>query len=346
MPFSRLRSLGATVALTAASALVLTGCAGGDASADSDQEGTAGESAGFPVTIDSALGEAKIPEKPERVITLGQGSTETSIALGTIPVGMEEYAWAADDTGYLPWVHEAVEKDGGDLPELVGAGEKLDMEKIVDLDPDVIIAPWSGLTQEQFDTLNAIAPTVAYPEKAWSIDWDEQIDIVGQALGEESEAKGLVADLEKQLSDVAEKHPDYADYTFSYIYTTPDSLGVFKPTEQRAAMVKALGLKVDPAVDEMEETEGTDSAVIGYENADQLNGSDLIFTFYSDAAARKQAMSNKLYAQIPAIKKGAVVSSDDNAFVTASSMINPLTVPYALDRYIPMIDEAIDQAGK
>ncbi|MDN6332857.1 MAG: ABC transporter substrate-binding protein, partial [Micrococcaceae bacterium] len=266
MPLPSLRSFGATVALTAASALVLTGCAGGDAAAGQGQDAYSGVTAGFPVTIDSALGEAKIPEKPERVITLGQGSTETSIALGTIPVGMEEYAWAADDTGYLPWIHDAVEDDGGELPELVGAGEKLDMEKIVDLEPDVILAPWSGLTQEQFDTLDAIAPTVAYPDQAWSIDWDEQMDIVGQALGEEAEAQDLVSDLKQQLSDVAEEHPDYAEHTFSYIYTTPDTLGVFKPTEQRAAMVKALGLKVDAAVEEMEETEGTDSAVIGYEN--------------------------------------------------------------------------------
>ncbi|WP_372697596.1 iron-siderophore ABC transporter substrate-binding protein [Arthrobacter sp. JSM 101049] len=344
MPFARLRSLGATVALAAASALALAGCAGGDATASGDSTPT--PEAGFPVSIESALGTAEIPEKPERVITLGQGSAETSIALGTIPVGMEEYAWAADETGYLPWIHEAVEKDGGKLPELVGAGEQLDMEKIVELDPDVILAPWSGLTQEQFDTLNAIAPTVAYPDKAWSIDWDQQIDIVGKALGQESEARALVSDLKKQLADVASAHPEYADYTFSYIYTTPDTLGVFLPTEQRAAMVDALGLTPDPAVEQMKETEGTDSAIIGYENADQLNDSDLIFTFYSDAAARKQALSNKLYSQIPAIEKGAVVASDDNAFVTASSMINPLTVPYALDRYIPMIDHAIAQAKK
>lgn len=345
MPFARLRSLGAGVALLAASALALAGCAGGDASGDGGSA-PASEASGFPVTIKSALGTAEIPEKPERVITLGQGSAETSIALGTIPVGMEEYAWAADETGYLPWIHEAVEKDGGKLPELVGSGEQLDMEKIVELDPDVILAPWSGLTQEQFDTLNAIAPTVAYPDQAWSIDWDQQIDIVGQALGQESDAQGLVSDLKKQLADAAQAHPEYAAYTFSYVYTTPDTLGVFLPTEQRAAMVGALGLMSDPAVGKMKETEGTDSAVIGYENADQLNDSDLVFTFYSDAAARKQALSNKLYAQIPAIKKGAVVASDDNAFVTASSMINPLTVPYALDRYMPMIDQAIARAKK
>lgn len=336
MPLTRPRTAGLAVLMTAS--LALSACGSGsnskdDASADD-----------FNVSIKSSLGTAEITEKPEKVVTLGQGSTETSIALGTVPVGMEEYAWAADDSGYTPWVNEAVKDEGGKLPEFVGAGEELDMEKIVELEPDVILAPWSGLTQEQFDALNKIAPTVAYPDKAWSIDWDEQIEIIGKALGKDTEAKGLIKDLDTQLADEAKKHPEYADYTFSYVYTTPDTLGVFLPTEQRADIVRKLGFKSDPAVKKMKETEGTDSAVIGYENADKLSDSDLIFTFYSDPKAKKQALDNKLYASIPAIKKGAVVASDDNSFVTASSMINPLTVPYTLERYPKMIDKAIAKA--
>ena len=341
MPLTRLRAT--TTALLLATPLALAGC-GSDSGSDADA--TSGGDGAFPVSIKSSLGTAEITEKPEKVVTLGQGSTETSIALGTIPVGMEEYAWAADKSGYTPWVNEAVKDEGGKLPEFVGAGEELDMEKIVELEPDVILAPWSGITQEQYDSLSEIAPTVAYPDQAWSIDWDEQIEIIGQALGQEDDAAKLVTDLEKQLADEAKKHPDWKNYTFSYVYTTPDTLGVFKPTEQRADMVRKLGLKSDPAVDKMKETEGTDSAVIAYENADKLNDSDLIFTFYSDPKAKKQAMSNKLYASIPAIKAGAVVSSDDNSFVTASSMINPLTVPYALKTYPDMIDEAIAKAEK
>lgn len=339
MPLTRLRATGAATLLTAA--LALSAC-GSDSGSDADA--TSGGDGAFPVSIKSSLGTAEITEKPEKVVTLGQGSTETSIALGTIPVGMEEYAWAADKSGYTPWVNEAVKDEGGELPEFVGAGEELDMEKIVELEPDVILAPWSGITQEQYDSLSEIAPTVAYPDQAWSIDWDEQIEIIGKALGQEDDAAKLVEDLDTQLADEAKKHPDWKNYTFSYIYTTPDTLGVFKPTEQRADMVRKLGLKSDPAVDKMKETEGTDSAVIGYENADKLNDSDLIFTFYSDPEAKKQAMSNKLYASIPAIKAGAVVSSDDNSFVTASSMINPLTVPYALETYPEMIDAAIAKA--
>lgn len=339
MPLTRLRTAGAAALMT--TALVLSACGSSD-----PESGGGSDSGAFPVTIESSLGDAEIKEKPKKVVTLGQGSTETAIAMGHTPVGMEEYSWAADDTGYMPWIHEAVKEKGDTLPEFVGEGEKLDMEKIVELEPDVILAPWSGLTQEQFDSLNKIAPTVGYPDKAWSVDWDQQISIIGEALGEEKQAKKLVEDIEKQLAAEKKKHPGWADHTFSYVYTTPDTLGVFLPDEQRAAMVRKLGMKVDPAVRTMKETEGTDSAVIGYENADQLKDSDVIFTFYSDPKAKKQALDNSLYAQIPAIKEGAVVSSTNNSFVTASSMINPLTVPYTLERYGPMIDKAIDATEK
>lgn len=329
-----------TVTAAAAAATLLASCASGT---DSPGEGDASPEAAFePVTITHALGEAEIAEKPERVVTLGQGSAETAIALGTVPVGIEEYPWGADDTGYLPWIHEAVEAEGAELPEQFTGGTELDVEAVLALEPDLILAPWSGITQDQYDLLADIAPTVAYPEQPWTIEWDEQITTIGEAMGLQDEAEQLVTDLETQLDDAAK--PEYDGITFSYIYTDgPGTLGVFLPDEQRAAMVSALGLTIDPVVDELGEYEvaGTDSAVIGLENADMLDDSDLIFTFYSDAETRKQIESQKLYEQIPAIERGSVVAAEDQSFVTASSMINPLTVPWTLERYVPLIDEAV-----
>ncbi|OEV04136.1 iron-siderophore ABC transporter substrate-binding protein [Streptomyces oceani] len=335
----------ATSAAALTLALVVGGCGSSgdqDTSDSSDKSGDA-----FPVTLNSSLGSAKIEEEPKRVVTLGQGSAETSIALGTTPVGVEEYKWGSDKTGHLPWVHEAVKKKGDKLPKQFQGGENLDVEEILKLEPDVILAPWSGITQKQFDVLNDIAPTVAYPGEAWSTDWDEQIDLIGKALGKTKQADGLKTDIERQFAKAAEKHPEYADVSFSYIYNDgPGTLGVFKPTEQRAEMVSSLGLKVDPVVKEFEETKGTDSALIGLENAHKLKDSDLIFTFYSDEKNREEIEKQPLYAKIPAIEKGAVVASDDNSFVTASSQINPLTVPWVIDRYTPMIDKALEKLDK
>jgi iron complex transport system substrate-binding protein len=316
----------------------MTSCAT-DGDATQNQSGGDWE----PVTIDSALGSATIEEEPERIITLGQGSTETAIALGTIPVGMEEYTWGADETGYLPWIHDEVTERGEELPELITGATELDIEAIVELEPDLILAPWSGVTQEQYDLLSDIAPVVAYPEQPWTIEWEQQIEIIGKALGQESKAQELIDDIHGQFE--AAREEAYEDITFSYIYNTgPGTLGVFYPDEQRVAMVEALGLRPDPVIDELRadyDAPGTQSALIGLENADMLKDSDLLFTFYMDEASREEIEAQDLYASMPAVQSDALVAAEDQSFVTASSMINPLTVPYVLEEYKPMIDEAI-----
>ncbi|MEU7700260.1 iron-siderophore ABC transporter substrate-binding protein [Streptomyces sp. NPDC039028] len=327
--------------------LLVTGCGSDDKKDDAAGPADKAPAGAFPVTIKSALGSAVIKDKPKRVVTLGQGSAETAIALGNVPVGIEEYPWGSDKTGYLPWIHETVTKSGATLPKQFKGGEELDIEAITELEPDVILAPWSGLTQKQYDILKDIAPTVAYPEKAWSTNWDQQIEIIAKALGQPEKAEELESKIDKQLADAAASRPNYKNVTFSYIYNTgPGTLGIFKPEEQRVAMVSKLGLKVDPIVDTFPETEGTDSALIGLENANKLAKSDIAFTFYMDEKSRKTVEAQPLYAAIPAVKKNALVYSHDTPFVTASSMINPLTVPYSIERYLPMIDKAVAKAGK
>lgn len=335
----------APVAVLAAGLLALSACSSSDDSAGADETTAAGD--WETVTIEHALGEAVITEKPERIVTLGQGSAETAIALGTVPVGIEEYPWGSDDSGYLPWINEALTESGDELPEQFTGTTELDIEAIVALEPDLILAPWSGVTQEQFDILTDIAPTVAYEEEPWVITWQEQIQVIGEAMGQSDDAEQLIADIDDQLASAA--RPEYEGITFSYIYNTgPGSLGVFFPGEQRVAMVSALGLTVDPVIEDLREyeVEGTDSASIGLENADKLAGSDLIFTFYSDEANRTEIESQPLYQQIPAVSRGSVVAPTDQPFVTGSSIINPLTVPWALERFVPLIDEAVAQLDK
>ncbi|MFY0408418.1 iron-siderophore ABC transporter substrate-binding protein [Solicola sp. PLA-1-18] len=329
----------------AATALVLSLAACGSGSEDgTDAAGSA--SGAFPVSVKSSLGTAEITDEPQRVVTLGQGSAETAIALGTTPVAMERYDWGADDTGYLPWVHEAVTERGDDLPTLLKPSEQLDVEEIAAQRPDVILAVWSGITQDQYDLLSKIAPTVAYPDLAWSTDWDEQIDTVATALGKADRADDLKTDITDRLEAVADEHPEYAEHTFAYLYNTgPGTLGAFLEDEQRVSMLRTMGLRLDPVVDTFEETEGTDSAVLSLENAADFEDTDLIFTFYSDPKNKTEVEAQPVYASIPAIERGSTVVSTDQSFVTASSIINPLTVPWMIDQYVPLIDEAIAKVG-
>ena len=329
------------IASVLAGALALSACA------STTDENSSSSSDFETVTITHALGTAEITAKPERIVTLGMGSAETAIALGTIPVGIEEYTWGSDDTGYLPWIYDEITEQGAELPEQFTGGTELDIEAIVELEPDLILAPWSGVTQEQYDVLADIAPTVAYEEKPWTITWEEQMNVIGKAMGKSAETTALIDDIQTQFTETTAAHPEFADVTFSFIYNTgPGTLGVFLADEQRVAMVRALGLQVDPVVNTLDETDGTDSSVIGLENADLLKDSDLLFTFYSDADNRAEIESQELYQGIPAIARGSIVAPTDQPFVTGSSIINPLTVPWALERYVPLINDAVATLSK
>lgn len=335
---SRVSALGTSTVIVV---LLLSAC--GENSGGGGHEADQNNADFSPVTIDHALGGAQIEQKPQRVVALGQGSAETALALGVVPVGIEEYAWGADETGHLPWIREEVEAQGEDLPELFDGGTEIDIEAILELAPDVILAPWSGITQEQYDVLADIAPTVAYPELPWTITWEEQIETVATALGYEERAEELIGEVEQEFDDAGDT--GWEEHTFSFIYNDgPGTLGVFFEEEQRVAMVRKLGLTVDPVVGGLGEyeVEGTDSAMIGLENADMLEDSDLIFTWYSDQENREEIESQDLYASIPAIERGAVVAPVENSLVTASSIINPLTVPWVIERYEPLIEEAVE----
>ncbi|GAB2520871.1 iron complex transport system substrate-binding protein [Paramicrobacterium agarici] len=329
-----------SVALAAvASVVVLSGCA----STAAESESAESANGAFPVSIHSALGTAEIPSEPERIVTLGQGTADTVVALGLTPVAVEADPWGGDDEGYQPWVREAIEERGDELPALIEAGAELDIDAIVAADPDVILAPQSGLTQDQFDVLNDLAPTVAYPGQAWSTAWDEQIRLIGEALGRTADAAELSDEISETLTAVAESHPEWEGTTFAYTFTsTPGTLGVFQPTEPRAALLELMGLTPADFITELPVNEGTSSSTLGLENADALDDTDLLFTWFGDEAAQKDVESQPLYAQIPAIERGSDVTIYDHQFVTAASLITPLSVPWVVDEYTQLIEEAME----
>ena len=326
--------------------LALSGCGAEAADSTSPESGAAG-SEHFPVTVESALGEATIEQKPERVVTIGWGSADTAVALGTTPVGIEEVAWGNDEHGNYPWVTEAIQKRGDELPATFAGGTDIDIDAIVALEPDLILAPNSGISQEDFDILNDLAPTVAYPEKAWNIDWDEQITVIGKALGEPVAAEEAIAGIEQSLADSASEHPEFADKSFAYVWGggAPGSLVLYNEGDARVDLLTALGMKVAPEVRDIPSAEGSFTSELGLENAGKLNDVDVLFTWYNDEEEQQRTEEQRLFAQIPAVERGSVVRSLDRQVGMASSFLTPLSVPWVLDRFEPMIEEAVAKVG-
>lgn len=174
-------------ALILTTALFITGCA--SAKGNNVEETNAGVSSSdlYPITIQHAYGETIIEKKPENVVTISWGNHDVPLALGIIPAGVSKANYGeTDENGLLPWTGAKYSELGVDSPVVFDDVDGLDYEAISDANPDIILAAYSGITQEEYDMLSQIAPVVAYPTLPWQTYWRDQIKINATAMGKKS----------------------------------------------------------------------------------------------------------------------------------------------------------------
>lgn len=336
---THLRKSMAVVAGAAALALGLSACAGDDAT----DTGASADAASESVTITSAYGDAVIEGTPERVVALGWGGADVVLSLGVVPVGIEADTWGGDAEGYEPWFREAVEAQGAELPATIDMYPELDVEKIVSLDPDVVIAPQSGLTQDAFDQLSEFVPVVAHPGDAWGTSVEDQVKITATALGKESEVQGVLDGMAQATETVAAANPEFKGVSFAYVYggTQAGSLDVYLPGDTRVELLTQLGLELAPSVAALTSPTGAFTSSLGLENADQLNDADVLFTWFNDETEQATTEAQPLWQQITAVQRGSYVTMLDRQLGMATSVASPLSIPWALDRYVPLISDAV-----
>lgn len=301
-----------------------------------------------PITIEHALGTTTITEKPERVATVAWANHEVPLALGVVPVGMAAANFGDDDgDGILPWVSEKLDELGAETPVLFDETDGIDFEGVADTNPDVILAAYSGLTQEDYDTLSEIAPVVAFPETAWGTAWRDMIELNSKGMGLEEEGEALIAELEQEISDAAAEYPviegaktmfmthvDPTDLSEVSYYTTHDT---------RAMFFEDLGLATPESVATASAETELFSGTISTEQADVLNDVDIIVT-YGDDELVSTLESDPLLSQIPAVANEAIVNLPGTSPVGTAANPTPLSISYVLDDYLALLAEAADKA--
>ncbi len=328
----------ALVATAAAAALVLAGCAGSSTASDAPSTDAAGS--GEAVTIEHAFGETTVPADPQRVVTLGWGSADAAIALGTIPVAIPFESYAGDENGVLPWIADAIEKDGADMPTILpDSPDEPPYEAIADADPDVILAVYSGITEEQYDTLSQIAPVVAYPGEAWSTPWRDVITTVGKALGKSSEASALLDDIDGQLADAAAAHPEFKGKSIAAVWDTAGTFYVYKKADPRVEFLLDLGFVNAPAVDELANGDATFYYTLSYEQLDKLQ-SDVLLSYSNSQDEADAFLAAPQTSVIPAVAAGHVAQVVGTSYVSAVSPPTALSLPWGLDELVNALASA------
>lgn len=293
----------------------------------------------FPVTIEHKYGRTEITQRPERIVTVGLTEQDVLLALGIVPVGTTE--WFGEYPGAIwPWAQEKL----GDapVPELVGDASTINFEKLAALKPDLILALYAGVTQEQYDLLTQIAPTVAQPGDYvdYGIPWQELTRTVGQAVGQPEEADRLVTEVETRFEQVRAEHPEFVGAT-SIVATPYEGIWVYGGEDVRGRFLTALGFKLPEGLAEItgEEFGGN----LSFERADLL---DVDVIIWLDADEAQGPLGGPVYQKLPVHTEGREVFLDsyDDPLGGATSFVSVLSLPFLLDGLVPKLAAA--QAGE
>lgn len=319
----------------AAAALVLAACGGRDETS-TDTAASAGD--GFPLTVSQKAGEVTIEALPQRVVALDFPSADAALALGVVPVGMNEVTYV--DGGVQEWTRRALDRLGAETPELIETEQGFPFETIQRLQPDVILATNTyPLIEESWDQLNAIAPVVGHVEGPGIDDWRQGVRQVAKALGKEAEGAEAIHEVKAQIAAARKRYPQLADKTVSiFNYVPGDNLYVINDDEDASIrFFRQLGLAgVAPNVAALSGVEGR--AEISAERYPEIDA-DVVIGTSPDPAAIEELEGERVFQSVPAVARGSFLGAEIGE-ATAMAFPSVLSVPYAIEELAGPVAEA------
>lgn len=330
----------ALVALSVLAAPALASCSSSAGSSDDTSE----------VSTYSAIthlyGETVLEAEPKKIATVSWVNADTLLALGIVPAGMPTVTWGGNDNGSTDWIDAKLEELGAGwgsegAPVQYDESDGINVDEIAAVMPDLIIAAYSGVTQEEYDQLSKIAPTIGPLAPNYTASWEDTLAAVGAATGRSAQATELAEQLTADLAAVGEENPAIAGATFiaGTLGLADDTISLYVGEDTRPRFFTALGMTQADVV--TENTEGSETFFLEWsaERADELD-SDLFYTWAAPGSTAEDFQDNALFAQIPAVAAGGVVLTDDDHLTLSISAANALSLPWALEHFVPTVVEA------
>ena len=289
----------------------------------------------YPLTIEHKFGTTVIEEAPERVASVDFAGADNLLALGIQPVAIRH--WYGDyPRSVWPWAEPLLEPEN---PTILRG--QLDFEAIAAESPDVIIALWSGITAEEYERLSLIAPVVAVPEGVgdYAMPWDDRALLTGRAVGREEEAEALVAGIEGDLAAIAGAHPSWEGQTVSVAYRWNDAPGAYTSQDVRPQLLSQLGFVPPAEIDAL--VTGNEFAVtFSPEDLSPID-TDLLIWLPPEGGDISPILDLPARRFLTASEEGREVFLDEE-LSGAFSHASLLSIPYAVERLVPMIEAALD----
>lgn len=326
-PLSRRRLLG-LLGVGGLGAVGLAGCGGPGGSAEPP---AAGVGTGFPVTITDSFGRVTVAGPPARIASVGRTDHDVLLALGIVPATVYQFV-PSMTRGVGVWARDRL---GTANPVVLTY--PLNLERVASVAPDLILDVQSSGDAAEYRTLSHLAPTVGLPPHTApnTVRWQDSARVIATAVGRAADGDALVATTDAALAKAAAAHPELAGRTVSVLLGADDQLGVYTVRDTRMQVLTALGLRPSPYVAGLDATKfyvALSPELVG--NAD----ADVVVLLTQQGLRRADALARyPVLATLPATGRGRLVVVEDFDVSLALSNASVLSVPYAVDRLLPLL---------
>jgi iron complex transport system substrate-binding protein len=202
-----------------------------------------------------------------------------------------------------------------------------------------------GLSEEEYNRLSQIAPTIAPPANTpdGGISWQDLTTTVGKALDQEERAKQLVADVEAAFTKAKTDHPEFVGASGLNAYPAGDgTFQAYPPPDPGGQLLVSLGFEVPQAIIDL--AAGQAWVTISAEQA-RLFDIDVVVWLVEDYSVRDRLLADPVYSQLNVAKQGRHVFlayKEDAELAAATSMQTVLSLPFLIDGLSPKLAAALD----
>lgn len=278
---------------------------------------------GGPVTVSHLFGQTTIPEPPRRVVSAGYTGQDDLLAVGVVPIALTD--WFGDQPfAVWPWARPRL---GAAEPVVLNLDDGIDVGRIGELEPDLIVATNAGLDAETYQRLSAIAPTIAQSGGAAFFEpWKEQATAIGRAVHQGDRMRSAIDDVERRFADVASAHPQFNGKNVLLLSGRLDRGRVVSATGWRTEFLARMGLVVAGA-----------PAAIDRDQIESALGSVDVLIWTTESDDEQQALIAD--PAIAAAADRSVFTSTEQA--AAIAFASPLSYPLVTDQLPARIAEVL-----
>ncbi|MEC3884854.1 ABC transporter substrate-binding protein [Halobacillus sp. HZG1] len=236
------------------SVLLLVGCSDTEGSTDAQEEDTEKTEQTTETeakTISHLKGETEIPENVEKVVALRPSYFDHLLTIGVKPVGVTAQSQYGGD--YIPYLADQLEG-----AEIVGSAAEVNLEKILELEPDLILVD-DYTASEVYEDLEKIAPTVVLgassdEERNDPDFWQQDLMKIAKIFDKEDVAKEKIAELEEKVAEANETITNMENNKMAFLRIREKVIQIYPETTHPmvSMLYHDLGFEPSELTDEKE----------------------------------------------------------------------------------------------